>query len=165
MNKKATFAGGCFWCIEAAFNELEGVKSTLSGYTGGETKDPTYHSIDDHREAVQITYNSDKISYKKLLEIFWTHIDPTDSGGQFADRGHSYTTAIYYHDEEQKQLAEESKSQLKLNEPIVTEILPAKEFYKAEEKHQNYYKTCSLQYNAYKIGSGRVQRLKELWGE
>lgn len=164
MNKKATFAGGCFWCIEAAFEELEGVESAVSGYTGGNKKDPTYQDHEGHREAVQITYDPEKISYKKLLEIFWTHIDPTDNGGQFVDRGHSYTTAIYYHDDEQKKLAEESKNTLKLNEPIVTEILPAQEFYEAEKEHQGYYKTCSLQYNAYKLGSGRAERLKQLWG-
>jgi len=162
--QKATFAGGCFWCIEAAFEELDGVESAISGYTGGDKKDPTYYDHEGHREAVQITYDPEKISYKKLLEIFWTHIDPTDEGGQFADRGHSYTTAIYYHDDEQKSLAEESKQAIKLDEPVVTEILPAKEFYEAEKEHQGYYKTCSLQYNAYKLGSGRVQRLKELWG-
>ncbi|MFC1600086.1 peptide-methionine (S)-S-oxide reductase MsrA [Patescibacteria group bacterium] len=164
MNKKATFAGGCFWCIEAAFEELDGVESAISGYTGGDLNNPTYHNHGTHKEAVQITFDPEKISYKKLLEIFWTHIDPTDEGGQFVDRGSSYTTAIYYHDEEQKKLAEESKAAIKLDEPIFTEILPAQEFYEAEKEHQNYYKTCSLQYNAYKLGSGRAQKLKELWG-
>lgn len=163
--QKATFAGGCFWCIEAAFDELDGVESAISGYTGGDSDDPHYYNHGTHKEAVQITYDPKKISYKKLLEIFWTHIDPTDDGGQFADRGSEYMTAIFYHDEEQKKLAEESKAAIKLDEPIFTEILPAKEFYEAEEEHQNYYKICSLQYNAYKLGSGRIQRLKELWGK
>ncbi len=169
--EKAAFAGGCFWCIESAFDELEGVKEAVSGYTGGKTKNPTYAEVctgkTGHFEAVQVTFDSNKITYKELVEIFWQQIDPTDPTGQFADRGSQYKTAIFYHNEEQKKIAEESKKKLeksgKFDKPIVTEIKEASEFYPAEDYHQNYYKTCPLRYQNYKIGSGRESFLKRVW--
>ncbi len=168
---KATFAGGCFWCIESAFDEIEGVKEAISGYTGGKTKDPTYAEVcsgkTGHYEAVQVTFDKNKITYKELVEIFWQQIDPTDPTGQFADKGSQYKTAIFYHNEKQKKIAEESKKKLeesgKFDKPIVTEIKEATEFYPAEDYHQNYYKTCPLRYKAYKIGSGRESFLKRVW--
>ncbi|MBN1695269.1 peptide-methionine (S)-S-oxide reductase MsrA [candidate division WOR-3 bacterium] len=169
--EKATFAGGCFWCIESAFDETEGVKEAVSGYTGGKTKNPTYAEVctgkTGHYEAVQVTFDSNKIIYKDLVEIFWQQIDPTDPEGQFADKGSQYKTAIFYHNEEQKRIAEESKKALeesgKFDKPIVTEIREATEFYPAEDYHQDYYKTCPLRYKAYKIGSGRESFLKKVW--
>ena len=169
--EKATFAGGCFWCIESAFDELEGVKEAISGYTGGKTKSPTYAEVctgkTGHYEAVQVTFDSSKITYKQLVEIFWQQIDPTDPEGQFADKGSQYKTAIFYHNEEQKRIAEESKKKLeksgKFDKPIVTEIKEATEFYTAEEYHQDYYKTCPIRYQNYKVGSGRESFLKKVW--
>ena len=169
--EKATFAGGCFWCIESAFDELEGVKEAVSGYTGGKTKNPAYYEVSSgktgHYEAVQVTFDTNKIKYKELVEIFWQQIDPTDPGGQFADRGSQYRTAIFYHNEKQKKAAEESKKTLeksgKFDKPIVTEIKEASEFYPAEDYHQNYYKTCPIRYQNYKVGSGRESFLKKVW--
>ncbi len=169
--EKATFAGGCFWCIESAFDELEGVKEAVSGYTGGKTKSPTYQEVctgkTGHYEAVQVTFDTNKITYKELIEIFWRQIDPTDPTGQFADKGSQYKTAIFYHNEEQKKIAEESKKDLeksgKFDEPIVTEIKEASEFYPAEDYHQDYYKTCPVKYQNYKVGSGRESFLKKIW--
>lgn len=171
--EKATFAGGCFWCIESPFEGLDGVIEAVSGYTGGQNKNPTYEQVSTgktgHFEAVQITYDPSKIYYQKLLEVFWRQIDPTDADGQFADRGSQYKTAIFYHNDEQKKSAEASKKDLeksgKFNAPIATKILPATKFYKAEEYHQNYYKTCPIQYNSYKKGSGREKFIKEKWGD
>ena len=168
---KATFAGGCFWCIESAFDELEGVKEAVSGYTGGKTKNPTYPEVctgkTGHYEAVQVIFDSNKITYRELVEIFWQQIDPTDPTGQFADKGSQYKTAIFYHNEEQKKIAEESKKALeksgKFDKPIVTEIKEASEFYPAEDYHQDYYKTCPIKYQNYKIGSGRESFLKRVW--
>jgi peptide methionine sulfoxide reductase msrA/msrB len=168
---KATFAGGCFWCIESAFDELEGVKEAVSGYMGGKTKNPTYAEVctgkTGHYETVQVTFDSSKISYKELVDIFWQQIDPTDPEGQFADKGSQYKTAIFYHNEEQKRIAEESKKKLeksgKFDKPIVTEIREATEFYPAEEYHQDYYKTCPIRYQNYKVGSGRESFLKRVW--
>jgi peptide methionine sulfoxide reductase msrA/msrB len=168
---KATFAGGCFWCIESAFDELEGVKEAISGYTGGKTKNPTYADVcsgkTGHYEAVQVTFDTTKITYKELVDIFWQQIDPTDPTGQFADKGSQYKTAIFYHNEEQKKIAEESKKKLeksgKFDKPIVTEIKEASEFYPAEDYHQDYYKTCPLRYQNYKVGSGREPFLKRIW--
>ena len=168
---KATFAGGCFWCIESAFDELEGVKEAVSGYTGGKTKNPTYTEVcsgkTGHYEAVQVTFDSNKITYKELVDIFWQQIDPTDPTGQFADKGSQYKTAIFYRNEEQKRIAEESKKALeksgKFDKPIVTEIKEASEFYPAEDYHQDYYKTCPIKYQNYKIGSGRESFLKRVW--
>ncbi len=161
--EKATFAGGCFWCMVKPFDQFDGIESVVSGYTGGHTKNPTYEEVcsetTGHFEAVQITYDPMKFSYKKLLQIFWSQIDPTDPGGQFYDRGDSYRTAIFYHNEEQKQQAEASKLELEMSKrftkPIVTLILPASAFYPAEEYHQGYYKKNPAHYSRYQIGSGR----------
>ncbi len=168
---KATFAGGCFWCMEPPFEKLDGVVEVISGYTGGNTKNPTYAEVcsgtTGHFEAVQVVYDPKKISYIELLNVFWKNIDPTDSGGQFVDRGSQYRTAIFFHDEEQKRLAQESKRALMTtglySMPIVTEILKITQFYKAEDYHQDYYKTCPARYNTYKQGSGREQILKKIW--
>ena len=165
----ATFAGGCFWCMEPPFEKLEGVSEVVSGYTGGEVENPTYEEVaagrTGHAEAVRIHYDPEKTSYEELLEVFWRNIDPTDGGGQFVDRGSQYRSAIFYHDEEQKRLAE--KSQLeeseRFAEPIVTEILPAGPFYRAEDYHQDYYKKSPVRYKFYRWGSGRDQFLEEKW--
>ncbi|MFG6148756.1 peptide-methionine (R)-S-oxide reductase MsrB [Halobacillus sp. B23F22_1] len=169
--KIATFAGGCFWCMVEPFEERPGIISVTSGYTGGHTDNPTYMAVitetTGHREAVQITYDPALFPYERLVEIFWQQIDPTDSGGQFADRGESYKTAIYYHDEEQRKIAEESKFRLEksgiFKAPIVTDILPAKPFYKAEDEHQEYHKKNSYHYKRYKKGSGRADFIKDHW--
>jgi peptide methionine sulfoxide reductase msrA/msrB len=171
--KKAMFAGGCFWCMESPFEELNGVKEVISGYTGGHTNNPTYEEVSSgktgHLEAVQVTYDPSKITYKELLNVYWQQIDPTDPIGQFADKGSQYKTAIFYNTEEQRRLAEESKKELeesgRFKKTIVTEILKASTFYKAEEYHQDYYKTCPIKYNAYKKGSGRPEFLKEKWSD
>jgi len=171
--EKATFAGGCFWCIESSFEKLDGVVNVISGYTGGHKKNPTYGEVSSgttgHYEAVQITYDPSTITYEKLLDVFWRQIDPTDSGGQFTDKGSQYRTAIFYHDDRQKNLAEKSKEDLgrsgKFERPIVTEILKSSAFYKAEDYHQDYYKKCSLNYNLYKSGSGREEYFKQKWGD
>jgi methionine-S-sulfoxide reductase len=169
--EKATFAGGCFWCIESAFDETEGVKEAISGYIGGKTKSPTYVEVcsgkTGHYEAVQVTFDSNKIKYKELVEIFWQQIDPTDPTGQFADKGSQYKTAIFYHNKEQKKIAEESKKALeesgKFDKSIVTEIKEASVFYTAEDYHQDYYKTCPIRYQNYKVGSGRESFLRRIW--
>ena len=168
----ATFAGGCFWCMEPPFESLDGVLEVVSGYTGGEEKDPSYKDVSlggtGHREAVRIRYDADLIDYATLLEVFWMQIDPTDPGGQFADRGTQYRTGIFFHDDEQKGLAEASKVELMENgpfrEPIVTEILAAGTFYSAEEYHQDYYKKNPAHYKAYRRGSGRTGFLEKVWG-
>ena len=169
----ATFAGGCFWCMEAAFQETKGVTSVVSGYSGGKEENPTYKEVltgkTGHLETVEVRYDPSKISYEKLIDIFWRQIDPTDTGGQFVDRGAQYKTAIFYHNESQKKAAEKSKKELedsgKFDKPIATEILSVSTFYKAEEYHQDYYKKRILQYNIYKKGSGREDYIKETWGE
>jgi peptide methionine sulfoxide reductase msrA/msrB len=169
----ATFAGGCFWCVEADLEKVPGVVEVISGYTGGHKENPTYEEVSaggtGHVEAVQVIYDPQKITYKELLGAFWRHVDPTDPGGQFVDRGSQYRTAIFYHDEEQKRLAEESKKELsesgRFNKPIVTEIIEFKKFYKAEEYHQDYYKTHSTRYKFYRWNSGRDQLLQKLWGD
>ncbi len=171
--KKATFAGGCFWCSEADFEKLPGVEKVVSGYTGGQNENPTYAEVSSgktgHVEAVQVYYDPSKISYEELLDTLWKHIDPTDGGGQFVDRGPQYRSAIFYHDDEQKRLAEKSKEALgksgKFNKPIVTEILRFTKFYEAEEYHQDYYKNHSLRYTFYRHGSGRDQFLEKAWGK
>jgi peptide methionine sulfoxide reductase msrA/msrB len=171
--QKATFAGGCFWCMEPAFEKLDGVIEVVSGYTGGKKKDPKYEEVGSggtgHAEAIQILYDPSKVSYSELLDVFWRQINPTDPGGQFADRGTQYRTAIFYHNEEQKRLAEQSKKALqdsgKFKEPIATEIVKAGEFYKAEEYHQDYYKKNPTQYKRYRSGSGRERYLQETWGD
>ncbi|HAJ56181.1 MAG TPA: methionine sulfoxide reductase [Candidatus Omnitrophica bacterium] len=164
---RATFAGGCFWCMEPPFESLDGVANVVSGYTGGAGESPTYKDYAEkgHIEAIEITYDPSKISYSKLLDIFWEQIDPTDAGGQFVDRGPQYRTAIFYHNEEQKRLAEQSKEKLaksgQYQKPIATEIIKATKFYEAEAYHQDYYKTCALQYKSYRSRSGRDEYLKE----
>jgi len=171
--KKATFAGGCFWCTEADFEKMPGVVKVISGYTGGGKENPTYGEVTSgktgHVEAVQVYYDPSKISYEELLDTFWKHIDPSDGGGQFVDRGPQYRSAIFCHDEEQKRLAEKSKEALgksgKFNKPIVTEILQFTKFYEAEEYHQDYYKNHSLRYSFYRHGSGRDQFLEKVWGK
>lgn len=170
--KKATFAGGCFWCSEADFEKAEGVIEAVSGYTGGKSENPTYEEVSagrsGHLEAVQVLYDPAKISYRQLLDVFWRHVDPTDPGGQFADRGPQYRTAIFYHDDDQRRQAEESRKQLNASgrfpKPVATEILPLAEFYPAEEYHQNYYKKNSLRYSMYRQGSGRDQFIQQAWG-
>jgi peptide methionine sulfoxide reductase msrA/msrB len=159
----ATFAGGCFWCMVKPFDELPGIISLVSGYTGGHTANPTYAEVGTettgHREAVQITFDPERFPYERLLDIYWQLIDPTDGGGQFMDRGHSYAAAIFVHSEEQRKKAELSKEALKASkrfkDPIVTEILPAAPFYPAEAEHQNYHRTHPLDYKLYQKGSGR----------
>jgi len=169
--QRATFAGGCFWCMEKPFEELDGVLSVTSGYTGGSTTNPTYQDYGSggHIEAVEIAYDPTKVSYEKLLDVFWHQIDPTDAGGQFVDRGREYTTAIFYHDEKQKRLAETSKSNLAneniFDKSIVTPILAAMPFYPAEDYHQDYYKKNPLRYKFYRYNSGRDKFLDKTWQE
>jgi peptide-methionine (S)-S-oxide reductase len=169
---KATFAGGCFWCMEPPFDKLDGVISTTSGYTGGHKENPTYEQVSSgttgHAEAIQIIYDPDKITYGQLLEVFWRNTDPTDGGGQFCDRGSQYRTTIFYHDDEQKRLAERSRQAVIEStgfKAIVTEITAASAFYPAEEYHQDYYKKNPVRYKFYRYSCGRDKRLKELWGE
>ena len=169
---KATFAGGCFWCMEHPFDALPGVVSVTSGYTGGQKVNPTYQEVSaggtGHAEAVQIVYDPSKINYGKLLDVFWHNIDPTTKDRQFCDSGNQYRSAIFYHTEEQRKEALQSKAALEktkpFKEPVVTEIVPAGEFYPAEEYHQRYYKKNPIRYRYYRSGCGRDGRLKELWG-
>ena len=169
--KTATFAGGCFWCMEPPFEKLRGVGKVLSGYTGGTGKDPTYRTYAEkgHVEAVQVNYDPSKITYEQLLQVFWRQIDPTDPNGQFVDRGRGYRSAIFYQTEQQKRLAEESKSELansgRFDEPIVTEIQPASTFYPAEDYHQDFYQKSRRRYRSYRSGSGRDQFLDRVWGD
>jgi peptide methionine sulfoxide reductase msrA/msrB len=168
----ATFAGGCFWCMEPPFEKLVGVQKVTSGYTGGNKKNPTYeevsHGSTGHVEAVQIHFDPAKISYQDLLEVFWRNVDPTDAGGQFVDRGDSYVTGVFVHDEEQKRLAEESKMKLekskRYDKKIVTPITQAKEFYPAEDYHQDYYKINPVRYKYYRYRSGRDEFINKTWG-
>jgi peptide methionine sulfoxide reductase msrA/msrB len=168
----ATFAGGCFWCLVEPFDTRPGIENVVSGYTGGHKVNPTYQEVcsdtTGHVEAVQITFDPNIFPYEELVSIYWTLIDPTDSGGQFNDRGESYKTAIFYHNEKQKEIAEQSRKLLevsgKFSEPIVTEILPASTFYPAEEHHQNYYLKNPLHYKMYKKGSGRQGFIEKNWG-
>ncbi|HLD29407.1 MAG TPA: peptide-methionine (S)-S-oxide reductase MsrA, partial [bacterium] len=170
--EKATFAGGCFWCMEPSFEKLEGVKEVISGYTGGRKTNPSYEEVSSgatgHRESIQVIYDSGKINYRRLLDVFWRQIDPTDKEGQFVDRGFQYTSAIFYHSEEQRRDAEESKRELGqsgiFDKPVVTDILPAGEFYPAEKYHQDYYRKSSVKYKYYRYRSGRDQFLKKVWG-
>ncbi|WP_064092031.1 peptide-methionine (S)-S-oxide reductase MsrA [Rossellomorea aquimaris] len=167
----ATFAGGCFWCMVEPFHEQEGIETVVSGYTGGESVNPTYKEVisgsTGHYEAVQITFDPDLYPYEKLIDLFWKQIDPTDTGGQFKDRGKSYRTAIFYHNQDQKRVAEKTKEEMKgkFINPIVTEILPAKAFYPAEDYHQDFYKKNAFRYALYKRGSGREEFLKKHWPE
>jgi len=172
MYKTATFAGGCFWCVEADFEKVDGVVDAISGYAGGKKEDPTYEEVSaggtGHAEAVQVVYDPEKVSYQELLDWFWRHVDPTDPGGQFVDRGSQYRTAIFYQDEEQKALAEASKKALetsgRFDKPIVTEILRLEKFYRAEDYHQDFYKTHQTRYHSYRLNSGRDQFLNRVWG-
>jgi len=169
--EKATFAGGCFWCMQPPFANLKGVKEVIVGYAGGEKENPSYEEVcsgeTGHVEAVQIIYDPSEITYEELLDIFWKNIDPMDEGGQFADRGYQYKTTIFYHNEEQKKIAEKSKKELEksgiYNKPIVTEIKNLTNFYKAEEYHQDYYKKNTIKYKMYRYGSGRDQYLEKVW--
>ncbi len=170
--KSATFAGGCFWCMEASFAKLDGVYRVTSGYTGGKTENPTYEAVSSgrtgHAEAIQIEYDPSKISYERLLDFFWRQIDPTDPGGSFVDRGSQYRSAIFYHNQEQKKLAEASLRKLEASgwfeKPIVTEIIPLERFYLSEAYHQDYYKNHPFRYKLYRKGSGRDQYLEKIWG-
>ncbi|WP_075997545.1 peptide-methionine (S)-S-oxide reductase MsrA [Salaquimonas pukyongi] len=165
----AILAGGCFWCIESDFEQVEGVVDVVSGYTGGETDNPTYknHVKAGHLEAVRITYDTEKTSYAELLETFWRTVDPTDAGGQFCDRGNSYTTAIFVADALEREMAEASRQEAQeaLGKPIVTPVLDAAPFYLAETYHQDYYKKNPKRYKYYRWACGRNQRVKALWGE
>lgn len=170
---KATFAGGCFWCTESDFEKIDGVVEAISGYTGGEEKNPTYAQVSSgmtgHTEAVQVLYDPEKVTYADLLEVFWRIMDPTDAGGQFVDRGPQYRSAIFYHNEDQRKLAEKSRQELeqsgRFDKPIVTEIVAMGQFYPAEEYHQDYYKKNALRYKFYRFGSGRDQFLRRVWGD
>jgi len=171
--EKATFAGGCFWCMESPFEKLEGVVEVVSGYAGGHKDNPSYEEVSSgitgHAEAVEIIYDPSKITYEKLLNIFWRQIDPTDAGGQFADRGLQYRSAIFYHDDGQKRAAEKSKKildeSLRYKKPIVTEIIKFSLFYPAEEYHQDYYKRRPVRYKLYRYNSGRDKYLRKIWGD
>lgn len=170
--KTAIFAGGCFWCMQPAFDTLPGVLDTTVGYTGGETAHPTYEQVSSgrsgHVEAIRIVYDPAKVSYRGLLDVFWRNIDPTQPGGQFADLGPQYRTVVFYADEEERHAAERSKAELESKNifvrPIVTEILPAREFYPAEEGHQKFYQKDPGHYTRYKTGSGRAGFLRRFWG-
>lgn len=170
--KLATFAGGCFWCMEHPFDELVGVYKTISGYAGGIIENPSYKQVASgsttHVEAVQVSYDPKQISYEKLVDVFWRNVDPTDSGGQFVDRGQQYRPAIYYHDEEQARAIEVSKNKLlslnKFTKKIAVEISKFSTFYPAEEYHQDYYIKNPLRYGYYRNGSGRDQFLNKIWG-
>lgn len=169
---KATFAGGCFWCVEEAFQDLDGVVSVTSGYTGGRLAEPSYEEVSaggtGHAEAVEVLFDPARISYSRLLEVFWRNIDPTTPDRQFCDQGHQYRSAIFYHDDEQRRLAEASRKALETSKPflgpIVTEIVPASAFYAAEDYHQDFYKKNPVRYKFYKYNCGRAKRLEELWG-
>ena len=169
----ATFAGGCFWCVESDFDKVPGVVETISGYTGGTVDNPTYKQVTaggtGHREAVQIRYDPQRVSYERLLHIFWRSVDPTDGGGQFCDRGESYQTAIFVGNEEERRLAEASKEALEQSavpdEPVVTPIEPAGEFYPAEDCHQDYYTKNSVRYRFYRFSCGRDSRVQQVWGK
>jgi len=169
---KATFAGGCFWCMETAFEGIPGVRSVISGYSGGPEKHPTYHDVSagktGHLEAVQVVYDPKRIPYTELLAIFWRNIDPTQGNGQFCDRGAQYRSAIFYGNAEERRLAAASEraaaARLRVKRPIVTRILPFAAFYPAEDYHQDYYKKNPADYHAYREGCGRDRRLRELWG-
>jgi peptide methionine sulfoxide reductase msrA/msrB len=171
--RTATFAGGCFWCVEADFEKVDGVVEVISGYAGGHQENPTYEAVSaggtGHVEAVQVVYDPGKVSYKELLDVFWRHVDPTDPNGQFVDRGAQYRTVIFYHDDEQRRLANELKKALEksgpFDKPIVTEIVPFSKFYRAEDYHQDYYKTHAIRYKYYRWNSGRDQFLDKIWGD
>ena len=170
---EAIFAGGCFWCMEPPFDKTEGVTATTSGYSGGEKVNPTYRDVSHggtgHYEVVRVEYDPAKVSYEKLLQVFWHNIDPLDGRGQFCDKGDQYRAAIFYNNDEEKRLAEASKAAIEaekhFGEPIATEVLPAKPFYAAEDYHQNYYEKNPLKYRFYRFNCARDARLDEVWGE
>lgn len=170
---KATFAGGCFWCMEPPYDKLDGVKSTISGYSGGDLVDPSYQQVasgrTDHTEVVQVTYDPDTVDYSTLLSIYWRNIDPVDGGGQFCDRGSQYRPAIFFHNERQKRLAEKTKQRLvaskRFEKPIAVTIEPMEGFYAAKDYHQNYYQENSIRYNYYRNRCGRDARLEAIWGD
>lgn len=172
MNEEAIFAGGCFWCVEHDFDQVKGVISTTSGYTGGHKVNPTYEEVSSgvtgHLEAVKVIYDPQEVSYQKLLDFYWHNIDPTRNDGQFCDTGKQYRPVIFYTNESQRKLAEEYKQKM-IDEgkikPILVEILPAQSFYPAEEYHQKYYKKNPIRYNFYRFTCGRDKRLKEIWGK
>jgi peptide-methionine (S)-S-oxide reductase len=169
----ATFAGGCFWCMQPPFDGVRGVVSTTVGYTGGHLANPTYEEVSSggtgHRESIEVLYDPARVGYEKLLTIFWHNVDPTDGSGQFCDHGEQYRSAIYYHDEAQRQAAEASKRAIeasgRIKGPIVTDVQPASRFYPAEDYHQKYYVKSALQYKFYRFGCGRDRRLEQLWGD
>ena len=167
----ATFAGGCFWCVEADFDKVPGVISTTSGYTGGEKPNPSYEQVSrggtGHAEAVEIAFDPSKVSYQKLLDVFWHNIDPLAKDYQFCDHGRQYRSAIFYHDDEQRRLAEASKAEVAkhFREPIQTQIVAAGPFYKAEDYHQDYHSKNPIRYKFYRLSCGRDARLQELWGK
>ncbi|HEV2845225.1 MAG TPA: peptide-methionine (S)-S-oxide reductase MsrA [Thermoanaerobaculia bacterium] len=167
---KATFAGGCFWCMEPPYDKLDGVVSTTSGYTGGQKKKPTYEEVSagvtGHTEAVEIVYDPAKVSYQKLLDVFWHNIDPLVKDRQFCDAGTQYRSAIFFHNEEQRRLAEATKAEVqkRFKQPVVTQIVAASVFYPAEEYHQDYYEKNPVRYKFYRNGCGRDRRLEQLWG-
>ena len=169
----AIFAGGCFWCMEPPYDRIPGVDATISGYTGGRTANPTYEQVSSgrtgHAEAVQVIYDPKKVTYEKLLDIFWHNVDPTVKDQQFCDHGNQYRTAIFYQNEEQRKAAEASKAALDkskpFKEPIVTQIVMAGPFYPAEDYHQDFYMKNPVRYNLYRTGCGRDARLKQLWGD
>ena len=169
----ASFAGGCFWCMEAPFDAVPGVYATTSGYAGGQVKNPTYEQVSSgstgHAESLQVAFDPTRVSYEQLLEVYWHNVDPTDGGGQFCDRGNQYRTAIFYENEAQKKAALESKRALqasgRLARPIVTEVVPLEAFYPAEEYHQDFYKKNPVRYRMYRTGCGRDRRLEQLWGK
>ena len=171
--KTAIFAGGCFWCMQPPFDHTKGVVKTVVGYTGGSKEDATYSKVSghktEHREAIEVTYNPNEVSYEQLLDVFWRNIEPTQADGQFADIGLSYQAAIYFNNDEEKKLAEASKEKIrqsgKFDKPVVTEILPAKPFYAAEDYHQKYYQKNNADYERYKVGSGRAGFLEKIWGK
>ena len=167
----ATFAAGCFWCVEEAFDKVDGVLTTTSGYIGGRTANPTYEQVSSggtgHTEALQVTYDPSRVTYETLLRTFWHNVDPLDAGGQFCDRGSQYRSGIFYHSDEQRQQAEASKQRVaaQLGKPVVTEIVSAGPFYKAEEYHQGYHERNPVRYKFYKWNCRRAQRLEALWGD
>jgi len=170
---KAYFAGGCFWCMEEAFEKVDGVLTVVSGYMGGTVANPTYEQVSDgrtgHAEAIEVTYDPTKVTYQKLLDAFWRNIDPVTPNAQFCDHGTQYRAAVFYSTDEEKRLAEESKSKIeqskRLPVPIVTQLVQASTFYQAEDYHQDYYKKNPLRYKYYKYSCGRAQRLEALWGK
>jgi peptide-methionine (S)-S-oxide reductase len=169
--QSAVFAGGCFWCVEEAFDKVPGVLVTTSGYTGGQVENPTYQAVSaggtGHYEAVEVEYDPAKVTYEQLLDVFWKNIDPFDPNGQFCDKGDSYKSAVFVADETERALAEGTKKSIeeRFKQPVATAVLPEQVFYPAEDYHQNFYQTNPARYQYYKWGCGRVQRLEEIWGK